>query len=39
VVLEQRVLTAEGYRRRSMASCPATRSRALYRGRRQGKGS
>ena len=39
VVTEQRMLTAEGYRRRSLAGCPAPRSRSLYRGRRQGKGS
>jgi hypothetical protein len=33
---EERVLTAEGFRRRSQ-SCQATRSPGIYRGRRQGK--
>lgn len=33
---EERMLTAEGFRRRS-TSCPATRSIGIYRGRRQGK--
>jgi hypothetical protein len=33
---EERVLTAEGFRRRS-PSCQATRTTGIYRGRRQGK--
>lgn len=33
---EQRMLTAEGFRRRS-PGCQSTRSIGLYRGRRQGK--
>ena len=33
---DQRMLTAEGFRRRSPC-CQATRSMGIYRGRRQGK--
>lgn len=36
-VSRERALTAEGYQRRVTGACP-TRSRSLYRGRRQGKG-
>lgn len=36
-VVEQRMLTAEGYRRRSFGQY-TERPRSLYRGRRQGKG-
>jgi hypothetical protein len=35
---EHRILTAAGYRRRTEQGCQSTRSRSLYRGRRQGKG-
>ncbi len=35
--VEQRVLTAEGYRRRAFGEY-VERPRSLYRGRRQGKG-
>jgi hypothetical protein len=34
---EGRMLTAEGYRRRTLPGCQETRSRGIYRGRRQGK--
>lgn len=36
VVTQERLLTAEGYKRRQQAACD-TRPRAIYRGRRQGK--
>jgi hypothetical protein len=36
-VVEQRMLTAEGYRRRS-SGVNTERPRSMYRGRRQGKG-
>ena len=36
-ISQEKALTAEGYRRRILEACP-TRSRSLYRGRRQGKG-
>jgi hypothetical protein len=34
---EERALTAEGFRRRTLPGCQETRSRGIYRGRRQGK--
>jgi hypothetical protein len=34
---DERMLTAEGFRRRSLPGCQETRSRGIYRGRRQGK--
>ena len=37
-VVEERMLTAEGYRRRTFGGY-TERPRSLYRGRRQGKGS
>jgi hypothetical protein len=33
---DERMVTAEGHQK-FLLSCPATRSRSLYRGRRQGK--
>jgi hypothetical protein len=36
IMTQERMLTAEGFRRRQQVSCD-TRPRAIYRGRRQGK--